>query len=170
MSAFVTHFTFEFGTGLRNRSLLLMTYLLPLGFYAVMGGVMAEINPPFRQMLIPAMVAFAVISGAMLGLPDPLVAARESGILRSYRINGVPALSILTIPALTTLLHTAIVSAIVGPGESRRRHRDRRERGDLGQVVSCPILIQVFSPLGAISLNGAAASPATASQLAPVAQ
>jgi ABC-2 type transport system permease protein len=113
MNAFATHFSFEFGTGLRNRSLLLMNYLLPLGFYAVMGGVMAEINPPFRQLLIPAMVVFAVLSGAMLGLPGPLVSAREAGIFRSYRINGVPTLPILAIPALTTLLHVAVTSAIV---------------------------------------------------------
>ncbi len=113
MNAFAIHFAFEFGTGLRNRSLLLMNYLLPLGFYAVMGGVMAEINPPFRQLLIPAMVVFAALSGAMLGLPSPLVEAREAGIFRSYRINGVPTLPILAIPAITTLLHVAIASAIV---------------------------------------------------------
>ena len=113
MNAFAIHFSFEFGTGLRDRSLLIMNYLLPLGFYAVMGGVMAEINPPFRQLLIPAMVVFAVLSGAMLGLPGPLVSARETGIFRSYRINGVPTLPILTVPALTTLVHVAVTSAIV---------------------------------------------------------
>jgi ABC-2 type transport system permease protein len=49
----------------------------------------------------------------MLGLPDPLVNAREMGILRSYKINGIPSISILAIPALTTMLHLAIVAAVM---------------------------------------------------------
>ena len=51
--------------------------------------------------------------GKIFGLPDPLVDARETGIFRSYKINGVPASSILLIPGLTTGLHLAIVSLII---------------------------------------------------------
>ena len=32
MSAFVNHFSFEFRTGIRDKTLLLMNYLFPLGF------------------------------------------------------------------------------------------------------------------------------------------
>lgn len=113
MSAFTTHFSFEFKTGIRNKNLLLMNYLFPLGFYLMMGFIMPEINPFFGEAMIPAMVTFAILAATLLGLPDPLVSARESGIFRSYKINGVPALSILLIPALTTALHLAIVSLII---------------------------------------------------------
>ncbi|MHB1134132.1 MAG: ABC transporter permease [Chloroflexota bacterium] len=113
MNAFAVHFSFEFRSGLRNKTLLLMNYLLPLGFYAMMGLTMAEINPLFRPVMVPAMVIFAVLSGAILGLPDPLVTAREAGIFRSYKINGVPALSILLMPTLSTLFHVAIAAAII---------------------------------------------------------
>lgn len=113
MSAFVNHFSFEFRTGIRNKTLLLLNYLLPLGFYAMMGLIMTEINPGFVETMIPAMVVFAILSGMLLGLPDPLVAAREAGIFRSYKINGVPPFSILVIPALTTILHTAVAAAII---------------------------------------------------------
>ena len=113
MSAFVYHFSFEFRTGIRNKTLLLMNYLLPLGFYLMMGFVMPAINPLFLDSMIPAMVVFAILSAALLGLPDPLVNARETGIFRSYKINGVPAASILVIPALTTILHLFIVTAII---------------------------------------------------------
>jgi ABC-2 type transport system permease protein len=113
MSAFVNHFSFEFRTGVRNKMLLLVNYLLPLGFYAMMGLVMTEINPAFTETMIPAMVVFAILAAALLGLPDPLVTAREAGIFRSYKINGVPAFSILVIPALTTILHTAVVTIII---------------------------------------------------------
>lgn len=113
MSAFTTHFAFEFKTGIRNKNLLLMNYLFPLGFYLMMGFIMPEINPFFREAMIPAMVTFAILAATLLGLPDPLVNGRETGIFRSYKINGVPAASILLIPGLTTGLHLAIVTLII---------------------------------------------------------
>lgn len=113
MNAFLHHFAFEFRTGIRNKQLLLLNYLFPLGFYLMMGFIMPGINPPFRQTLLPAMVIFAILSATFLGIPDPLVTARENGIFRSYKINGVPSTSILIIPALTTILHLVIVAAII---------------------------------------------------------
>lgn len=67
-----------------------MNYLFPLGFYLMMGFIMAAINPPFREGIIPAMLVFSALSATLLGIPDPLVNARENGIFRSYKINGVP--------------------------------------------------------------------------------
>ncbi len=113
MNAFFQHFSFEFRTGVRNRNLLLLNYLFPLGFYLMMGFIMVEINPMFQKDLIPAMVVFAVLAATLLGIPDPLVTARENGIFRSYKINDIPAFSILIIPALTTILHLIIVTAII---------------------------------------------------------
>jgi ABC-2 type transport system permease protein len=113
MNAFLHHFTFEFRTGIRNKQLLLMNYLFPLGFYLMMGFIMAEINPLFREDIIPAMIVFGILAATLLGIPDPLVNARENGVFRSYKINGVPSISILIIPALTTILHLVIVAAII---------------------------------------------------------
>ncbi|UCH61025.1 MAG: ABC transporter permease [Anaerolineales bacterium] len=113
MTAFINHFVYEFKTGLRNPTLMLMNYLFPLGFYAMMGAVMIPINPGFADVLIPAIVIVAVMVSTLLGLPGPLVEAREAGIFRSYKINGVPALSILSIPALSTIFHALIVSTII---------------------------------------------------------
>ncbi|MEK7684804.1 MAG: ABC transporter permease [Verrucomicrobiota bacterium] len=113
MNAFIHHFTFEFRTGIRNKQLLLMNYLFPLGFYLMMGFIMAEINPLFRKDIIPAMVVFGILAATFLGIPDPLVNARENGVFRSYKINGIPSISILTIPALTTILHLMIVAVLI---------------------------------------------------------
>lgn len=113
MSAFTTHFAFEFKTGIRNKNLLLMNYLFPLGFYLMMGFIMPAINPLFRDTMVPAMVTFAILAATLLGLPDPLVNARENGIFRSYKINGVPSSSILSIPAITTMLHLVVVTIII---------------------------------------------------------
>jgi ABC-2 type transport system permease protein len=113
MTAFTNHFGFEFRTGIRNRSLLLLNYLFPLAFYLMMGFVMTGLNPLFREVLLPAMIVFAVYTAAILGLPEPLVQARDAGIFRSYKINGVPKLNILAIPSLTTSLHLVIVAIII---------------------------------------------------------
>jgi ABC-2 type transport system permease protein len=113
MNAFTIHFSFEFRTGIRDKSLLLLNYLFPIGLYVMLGLLMAELNPVFVETMIPAMIIIAILSGTVLGLPNPLVGAREAGIFRSYKINGVPAISILTIPALTTILHSMVVAAII---------------------------------------------------------
>ncbi len=113
MTAFINHFAFEFKTGLRNSNNLLMNYLFPLGFYAMMGLIMTRIFPGFDQILIPAMVVFVTMASNILGLPNPLVEMREAGVFRSYKINGVPALSILIIPVLSTIFHTLIVATII---------------------------------------------------------
>ena len=113
MNAFANHFAFEFKTGLRNPSLLLMNYLFPLGLYAMLGAIFTQINPLFKDTIIPAMAIITALTGTVLGLPGPLVEAREAGIFRSFKINGVPALSILSIPALAGIVHVLIVTAVI---------------------------------------------------------
>jgi ABC-2 type transport system permease protein len=103
MTAFMYHLNYDFRTGLRDRSLLLMNYLFPLFFYVMMGLLMTGINPTFSETLIPAMISVAVMACALLGLP----------IFRSFKINGVPALSIVSIPVLSSLLHMALVATII---------------------------------------------------------
>lgn len=113
MTAFAAHFAFEFKTGLRNSTQMMMNYLFPLGFYALMGLVMTQINPNFKPVLLPAMVIFTAMASTLLGLPSPLVESRDAGIFRSFKINGVPALSILGLPTLTTSFHALIASLLI---------------------------------------------------------
>lgn len=113
MSAFAYHFALEFRGGIRNKALMLMNYLFPLGGYLMFGALMGEINPGFLDTIVPAMSVFALLSGCLLSMPDTLVGARNSGVFRSFRINGVPALSLLGIPLLTSVLHSVVVTAII---------------------------------------------------------
>jgi len=113
MTAFFHHLSYDFRTGLRDRSLLLMNYLFPLVFYAMMGALMTGVNPAFTETLIPAMIVVAIMSGGLLSLPNPVVGSREAGIFRSFKINGVPALSIITIPVVSSLLHVTLISAVI---------------------------------------------------------
>ena len=113
MTAFVNHFGFEFKTGLRNANQLFINYLFPLGFFLMIAFIMPQINPAFRDTMLPAMVIFTVLASNILGLPSPIVESREAGIYRSFKINGVPAGSILSIPMITTIFHSLIASAII---------------------------------------------------------
>ncbi|MGA9531561.1 MAG: ABC transporter permease [Anaerolineales bacterium] len=113
MKAFATHFSFVFKTGLRNSNLLMINYLFPFGFYVAMGLVMTKINPLFAATMVPALGVFAIVASTVLGLPAPVVEDREAGIFRSYKINGVPALSILVIPAITTMFHAMIAASVI---------------------------------------------------------
>lgn len=113
MKAFASHFGYELSLGVRNRTLLIMNYLMPLGFFALMGVMMADINPDYGLQMVPAMVVFAALTSTIMGLPGPMVEAKEGEILRSYRINGVPVGSLLAIPAISTALHITLAAAIV---------------------------------------------------------
>jgi len=113
MNAFANHLTYDFKTGIRDKSKLLMFYLFPLVFFFIAGGLMASVNPGFKQTMLAGMVLFAFMCAALLTMPTLLVTARESGVFRSYRINGVPAASILSIPAMSTSVHMALVSILI---------------------------------------------------------
>jgi len=113
MKAFAAHMQFEIRNTVRDRSMLLMNYLFPLIVYFTIGAIMTKLNPIFKETLIPSMMMFGILSGMILSLPNSLVAARESGILRSYRINGVPTRNILVVPALTSFLHMTFVGLII---------------------------------------------------------
>jgi ABC-2 type transport system permease protein len=53
------------------------------------------------------------MAGCLLGLPDPIVNAREAGIHLSHKIHGVPAPHVLLLPAAATVAHLALVAAII---------------------------------------------------------
>lgn len=109
----LAHVGVEFRAGVRDRTLLLMIYLFPLGFYGFMGVFMTEMNPDFVTVLIPGLTVFATLAAAMFGVPAPLISARETGVLRSYRIHGVPTWSVLAVPVVTTLAHLLVVGLII---------------------------------------------------------
>jgi ABC-2 type transport system permease protein len=113
MKAFKNHFIFEFKTGIRDKNLLMLNYLFPLGFYILISILMVNINPVFIETLIPSMILISILASTLLGLPDPFVKMREAGIFRSYKVNGVPATSIVIIPPLTIILHMVVVSIII---------------------------------------------------------
>ena len=162
MSAFLHHFSYDFKTGIRDRSRLLMFYLFPLVFFFLVGGLMSSLNPGFLSTMIPAMVLFAFMCAALLTLPNVFVNARESGVFRSYRINGVPAASILAIPVLGALVHMAIVAVIVTVA-GVRVYGGSPPSAALGFAAGAFLSYAAYAGIGA--LIGVAAGSGTASIL-----
>ena len=73
MKALFEHALFDFRDGIRNRHLLFLNYLFPLGLYLMMGSIMPSINPYFRDLMIPGMTIVAILAATLLGLPESLV-------------------------------------------------------------------------------------------------
>jgi ABC-2 type transport system permease protein len=113
MTAFAHHVGYEFTGGFRDKSRLFMNYFFPLLFLALVGAFMTKLDPSFSGRIVPAMTIFAVMCAFLLSVPTGLVAARDSGLLRNYRINGIPAGAAIAAPVLANVGHMAIVTAIV---------------------------------------------------------
>lgn len=147
MSALATHFGYEFRSALRSPSLVLLDYLFPLGFYLLMGVVMIPLNPAFAEVMIPAMTIFAVMTPTVLGLPGPLVEAREAGVLRGYRVNGIPTSALLAMPAATTGLHAVVAATLIGVSAGPLFGVETPSRA-LAMVAVVLLAVFVFAGLG----------------------
>jgi ABC-2 type transport system permease protein len=113
MSALAYHLGYELKAGIRDKSHVFMNYLFPLAFFLLVGGFMTRMDPSFSGRMLPAMAIFAVMCSFLLLLPGGLVAARDSGTLRSYRISGVPSWAALVAPTVAGLAHTALAAALI---------------------------------------------------------
>lgn len=151
MKAFLIHFNFEFKSGVRKKQQFFLTYLFPLGFYAMMGLLMPELNPHFLDTMLPAMLIFCIMAAAFLAIPDSLVSAREQGIFRGFRTGGIPAGAILLIPALTTLVHLFVTGLMVGLTAGPLF--DARQPGNIAGTAAA-FLLTAFSCTGFSLLLG----------------
>ncbi len=113
MAAFFHYLAYDFKNGLREKSLLLLNYLFPLGLFIMMGFLLTSVNPDFKTTIIPAMIIISTMSVTLLGMPNPIVADRLAGVYRSFKINGIPAAHILAVPPLGNLVHVIIVSVVI---------------------------------------------------------
>lgn len=113
MKAFFKYLLVQFKMDVREKGTLLTYYIIPLVFYMVMGAVFSSINPASRETLAGSMTIFAITMGAVLGLPAPIVKIREAGVLRAYRVNGIPNGAVLLVQAVSAFLHLLLVSIII---------------------------------------------------------
>lgn len=113
MSGFLKYLYIQFKMELRDKGTLLNFYLVPLVFFFVMGGVFSSINPVMKTTLAASMTIYAITMGAVMGAPTPIIKMRESGTLRAFKVNGIPAAAVLSVHAISTFLHLLLVSIII---------------------------------------------------------
>lgn len=113
MTAFLKQLMIQLSMDIRERGTLLVFYIVPLGFYAVVSSVFASVNPLIKPVLSATMVIFSITMGAVIGIPPSLVKLRETGTLRAYQVNGIPGFSVLMSMGISALFHLSVVSMII---------------------------------------------------------
>lgn len=113
MSAFLYGAALQWKLDIRSKSLLITCYVVPLLFFAVMGGIFTSINPEARHTLIQSMTVLGVSTGALMGLPPSLVEIYGSDIKKVYKANGVPLHLGLVSMFLSAFIHLLIMCAVI---------------------------------------------------------
>ena len=98
---------------LRSRSMLVACYLVPLLFFALMGGIFTSVMPQMKETLIPSMFVMGVSMGAFIGLPPSLAELYGSDIRKVYRANGVPLWLGLATAFLSAFVHLMLMCTII---------------------------------------------------------
>ena len=98
---------------IRSRSLLITCYVVPLIFFALMGGIFTSVMPDMHRTLIQSMIVMGVSMGAFNGFPQILSETYVSDIQKIYRVNGVPIFTGVLSMSLSALVHLMTMCAII---------------------------------------------------------
>lgn len=113
MKAFLYGVGLQFKLDIRSKTMLITCYVVPLLFFAFMGGIFTSIDPSYTKTLIASMSVFVITMSALIGLPPSLSEIYGSEIKKVYKVNGVPlCLGVIT-QFISSFIHTIIVCLIV---------------------------------------------------------
>ena len=113
MGAFLYGVSLQWKMDIRSKTLLITCYIVPLLFFAIMGGIFTSVMPEARYTLIQSMTIFGVAMGALIGLPPSLVEIYSSDIKKVYKANGVPLYLGLILTNISAYIHLFIMSVIL---------------------------------------------------------
>ena len=113
MKALFIQLAIQFRSDLRDKSVLMVYYLVPLLFYAVMGSIMKTLSVDSGIPLTLSVTIFTLSMPAFLGMPAVLVKAREFGYLEAYRAAGIPAWTFPFTVIIICTLHILIAAAAI---------------------------------------------------------
>ena len=113
MGAFLYGISLQWKMDIRGKTLLITCYIVPLLFFALMGGIFTSVMPGAEKTLIQSMTVFGVSMGAMIGLPPSLVEIYSGGIRKAYKANGVPFCLGLVLTNISAFLHLFLMSVIL---------------------------------------------------------
>ena len=113
MNAFLYGVALQCKLDIRSKSLLITCYVVPLLFFAIMGGIFTSITPESKDTLLPSMTVMGVSMGALIGLPPSLLEIYGSDCKKMYRANGVPLYMGLVSLSLSAFIHLSIMCVIL---------------------------------------------------------
>lgn len=113
MSAFLYGIALQWKLDLRNKGIILTYYIVPLVFFAFMGGIFTSVNPIAHETLIQSMTVFGVTMGAVLGASSPLVELYASEIKKAYKMGGIPIWAATVNNFISAFVHLMLMSLII---------------------------------------------------------
>ena len=113
MGAFLYGISLQFKMDIRSRSLLVTCYLVPLLFFAVMGGIFTSIMPGSEKTLIQSMAVMGVSMGALIGVPPSLAELYGTDVKKVYQAYGSPLWSGLITLTVSAFIHLLFMSGII---------------------------------------------------------
>ena len=111
LSGLAQHFLLSLKLNFRSTQALVYGYFVPIFFLLAFGSVFrGEIPPLLHQM--GQLLTISILGGACFGLPTALVAERERGVWRRYRLLPVPTGSLVASTLLVRLIIVGSAAAI----------------------------------------------------------
>ena len=113
MNGFLYGAALQWKLDIRNRTLLVTCYIVPLIFFLLMGGVFTSVMAGMKTTLIPSMTVMCVSMGAFIGFPPSLAETYGGDIKKVYQANGVPLYSGLVTMFLSAFVHLMMSCVII---------------------------------------------------------
>ena len=121
LNGWIRHFLLTIHLNYRNPQAIVYGYLVPVFFLVAFGSVFRADTPPLLAQM-GQILTITILGGACFGFPTALVAEREQGIWRRYRLLPIPALWLVLsamiarvpIVASAILIQIAIARAVYG--------------------------------------------------------
>ncbi|UYP00349.1 ABC transporter permease [Oceanotoga sp. DSM 15011] len=113
MRAFLYGVVLQWKLDIRSNTSLVTCYLVPLLFFAIMGGIFTSIVPTMKNTLIQTMTVMGVSMGAIIGLPPTILETYGSDIKKVYRANGVPLYLGVATMFISTFINLMIMSILI---------------------------------------------------------
>lgn len=113
MGAFLYSVGLQWKLDLRNKEIFMTYYVVPLVFFAFMGGMFTSIDPNAYKTLIQSMTIFGVTMGAFLGSPIPLVELYSSEMKKVYIVSGIPLWTSVVTNFISGFIHLMIMSLVI---------------------------------------------------------
>ncbi len=161
MKAFLYGVSLQWKLDIRSKTLLITCYIVPLLFFAIMGGIFTSAMPGAEYTLIQSITVFGVTMGALAGLPPSLVEIYSGDIKKVYKANGVPLYLGLVLTNISAYIHLFIMSIILyiaAPLAFNARIPENPARYFISLAVFIAVSLSIASVIGLALKDQARAS------------